>query len=191
MSRELYAARYEMIKVMILQNRMDKAKEETDKLIEDVKDIVPYRDLHYNALKMALELNAEDEGKRKNLTAIISDAFGSTKEYGAKVLYDLAQFNKACGDQVRYVEKLKQLYELFEVYEYGVDVLFELAGAYQSIESDPKKAIAIYTKFLNEAPTDAPNRDLAAVNMASCYTALGQTEKASTILKEALDIDWG
>lgn len=141
----------------------------------------------YKTYKLKLDLNLDNEVVRNETSAVMIQIFGQDKEYGAKVLYDLAQFHKITDDHIRYTDALKQLQEKYPKSEYRKDVLFELATV-QEHEKDIRSAIKSYTGYLNAIEKTHPNVAIAATKLAGCYVAINKGEEAKNVLKRYLNI---
>jgi TolA-binding protein len=174
---------------LVQEGKLSQAEENIDALIADYmkQGSTEGKDILYRIYKLKLDININKKDVRDNVSTIMLQIFGEDSEYGAKVLYDLAQFHKITDDQVRYLDALKQLQEKYPNNEHRKDIFFELALVQQN-QKDMKSAIKNYLSYLSGVGKKHSNTTIAAVNLATCYSAIGKIEEAKDTLKRYLKI---
>lgn len=177
---------YELGKSLALQGQL---KEADDKFKQAIEEILKVEDddkqLVYKCYKARLDVNMDDETQRNEITSIMLDAFGSDDEYKERVLYDVAQCHKIGGDKVQYITCLEQIVSQFK--QPQPYVYFELAMMQQD-GKEFKKAVPNFLSYLNVIGKNHPNTQISVINLASCYNAIGQPERAQQALKRYLNI---
>lgn len=177
---------YELGKSLALMGKTTEADTKFKQAIDSIgHEATGMEDILYKLYKAHLDMNLADETERNNIQSAMMEIFGTQDAYIEKVLYDLAQVHKMTGDKPRYISALEQIVERFEKPQ--PDVYFELALMHQN-DSKPKQAIGHFLTYLGIIGKKHPNTMISATNLASCYNATGQPERAHQTLKRYLNL---
>ncbi len=188
MNTKSLTALYELGKSLVLQGNHKAADEKFQLIIDQVMTSKSgYRDLLYKAYKARLDINT-DPTTRNHLSATLIELFGDDPKYAITVLWDLAQYHKVNGDSVRYIDALTLLQQRHPKNPHSTDIALELGLSYHLENKDIREAIKHYTQYLNEVGTKHTNTEMTAINLASCYNATRQPQRAQMILKKYLNI---